>query len=145
MRSSARTGETLYASADPMSDCGFWSGLAGDKKIAAKEGWHAIGGGTHRSEFPVGAWGTAKGRFRFTIDMETQQNGVRTWTLVLRNPNPLKNANARIATPRGDSGKMRYVIEFTKTNPAFFYYFLVREGSAGKIRFNHVKIERARA
>ena len=40
---------------------------------------------------------------------------------------------------------MRYVIEFEKTNPDFFYYFLVREGSAGKIRFNHVKIERARA
>ena len=84
-----------------MSDCGFWSGLAGDKKIAAKEGWHAIGGGNHRSEFPVGAWGTAKGRFRFTVDLETEQEGPRTWTLVLRHPEPLMNANARIATPRG--------------------------------------------
>ena len=120
------------------------TGLAAGRRIKATKDWYELSPGNHRLEFPEGIW-KGKGRFRFTIDMETQQNGVRTWTLVLRNPNPLRNANARIATPRGDSGKMRYLIEFDKTNPGFFYYFLVREGSAGKIRFNHVKIERARA
>ncbi len=136
--------ETLFESADPMKECPFMTGLAAGRRIKATKDWYELTPGNHRLEFPEGIW-KGKGRFRFTIDMETQQNGVRTWTLVLRNPNPLRNANARIATPRGDSGKMRYLIEFDKTNPGFFYYFLVREGSAGKIRFNHVKIERARA
>ena len=136
--------ETLFESADPMKECPFMTGLAAGRRIKATKDWYELAPGNHRLEFPEGIW-KGKGRFRFTIDMETQQNGVRTWTLVLRNPNPLRNANARIATPRGDSGKMRYLIEFDKTNPGFFYYFLVREGSAGKIRFNHVKIERARA
>lgn len=133
--------KTLFESADPMAECPFMTGLDGGKRIKAKDGWYDIGAGNHRLEFPDGLW-AGKGRFRFTVDMETKQTAVRTWTLVLRNPNPLKNANARIATPAGDSGKMRYVIEFTKGNPKFLYYLLVREGSAGSIRFNHVKIER---
>lgn len=135
--------ETLFESADPMNECPFMTGLADGRRIKAKENWYEIGGGNYRLELPEGLW-KGTGRFRFTIDMETKQERVRTWTLVLRNPNPLKNANGRIATPHGDSGKMRYVIEFEKTNPDFFYYFLVREGSAGKMRFHHVKIERAR-
>ena len=139
---SARTGEALYASADPMSDCGFWSGLSGGKKIAAKDGWYAIGGGNYRLEFPAGAWGTAKGRFRFTVDLETEQVGPRTWTLVLRHPEPLMNANARIATPRGASGPARYVIEFMRHSPAHNFYLLVREGGPGRIRFKSVRIER---
>ena len=48
-----------------------------------------------------------------------------------------------IATPRGDSGKTRYVIEFDQTNPQKFYYLLVREGGKGRIRFSKVKIERS--
>ena len=136
--------KTVFESDDPMSECPFMTGLAGGKRIQAKDGWYEIGAGNHRLEFPDGLW-EGKGRFRFTVDMDTKQTAVRTWTLVLRNPKPLKNANARIATPAGESGKMRYVIEFTKGNPDFFYYLLVREGGSGSIRFNHVKIEKCKA
>ena len=62
--------------------------------------------------------------------------------LVLRNPKPLTNANQRIATPKGDSGLQRYVIEFEKPKDEYDYFFLVREGTPGKIRFEYVQIER---
>jgi hypothetical protein len=70
------------------------------------------------------------------------QRGGGQWTLVLRNPKPLTNANQRIATPKGDSGLQRHVIELEKPKAEYDYYFLVREGTPGKIRFEHVSIER---
>jgi len=134
--------ETLFESIDPMKECSFMTELEGGKRIVAKDGWYEIGARNHRLEFPDGIW-ARKGRYRFTVDMETKQAGPRTWTLVLRNPKPMKNANARIATPRGDSGKTRYVIEFNQTDPRKSYYLLVREGGKGRIRFSKVKIERS--
>ena len=70
-----------------------------------------------------------------------QQFNERTWTLVLRNPKPLTNANARIATPYGNTTQ-RFVIDFAKQGDLFNYSLLVREGGRGKIRFNYIKIER---
>ena len=61
--------------------------------------------------------------------------------MVLRNRTPLENAVPRIATPSGDSGVQRYVMEFTKRNAAFSYALLVREGGVGRIRFCRVRIE----
>ncbi len=139
---SARPGTTLFASTDPMSDCGFWTGLSGGKQVKATDGWYAIGGGNYRLVFPDGVWGKEKGKFRFTVDLEMEQDGPRTWTLVLRHPEPLTNANARIATPIGASGLSRYVIEFARRYPAHNYYLLVREGGPGRIRFKSVRIER---
>ena len=139
---SARPGTALFASADPMSDCGFWTGLAGGKQVKATDGWYVIGGGNYRLVFPDGVWGKEKGKFRFTVDLETEQEGPRTWTLVLRHPEPLANANARIATPIGASGLSRYVIEFVRRDSAHNYYLLVREGGPGRIRFKSVRIER---
>ena len=93
--------------------------------------------------FPKGVWdGPAGTKFRFTIDMRMIQPGGGQWTLVLRNPTPLQNANQRIATPKGDSGLQRYVIEFEKPKAEYDYYFLVREGTPGKIRFERVEIEK---
>ena len=117
--------------------------LEGGKRIEARDGWYEIGARNQRLEFPDGIWAQT-GRYRFTVDMETKQGGPRTWTLVLRNPKPMKNANARIATPLGDSGKMRYVIEFGKTRPDLHFALLVQEGGKGSIRFNRVKIEYAK-
>lgn len=139
---SSRRGTALYASSKPMEECGFWTGLEGGRRLKAKDGWYEIAGGNYRLEFPEGAWGKEKGRFRFTVDMETEQEGVRTWTLVLRNPKPLKNGNARIATPTGASGPSRYVIDASRHNLETVYYLLVREGGKGRIRFNSIRIER---
>ena len=81
-------------------------------------------------------------RMRFTVDMHTIQKSdlYRQWTLVLRNPIPVVNANSRITTFSGESVN-RYVINFRMTETDYKYYLLIREGEAGKIRFNYVKLE----
>ena len=108
-----------------------------------KDGFYEMGEGNARLEFPEGVWKGAKGtKFRFIVDMHTIQENSRTWTVVLRNPNPLKNANGRISTADGDSGSMRYVIDIEKSSASHWYYLLIREGGVGRIRFDHVRIER---
>ena len=108
-----------------------------------KNGFYQHPGGNTRLEFPKDVWkAPAKARFRFTVDMQMKQPGSRFWTVVLRNPVPVENANNRIATPAGDSGVQRYVIEFAKRKDFHNYYLLIREGHAGEIRFNYIKIER---
>ena len=74
--------------------------------------------------------------------MRTIQEHEPCWTIVLRNPKPLRNATNRISTPPGDSGVQRYVIEFVKPNKAYSYFLLVRDGAGGKVRFERARIER---
>ena len=124
-----------------MKDCPYFLGKAGGRRLEAKDGWYQMDNRNFRLEFPEECW-RGTGEFRFTVDMETEQGNGRTWTILLRNPKPSRNANARIFTPTGVSGNSRYVITFRKTVAKFRYCLLVREGDKGRIRFNHVKIER---
>jgi hypothetical protein len=143
VKASESNGTLLWESVNPMKECSFMTGLSGGKPVPVKDGWYQMTGGNHRMEIPSEVWNGKKGtRFRFIVDLEMEQFGERTWTVVLRNPNPLKNANARIATPRGRSGKQRYVIEFAKQKDDFRYYLLIREGGAGKLRINRARLER---
>lgn len=132
--------KTVFETSNPMKECPYFAGKAGGVRQVAENGWYRMDRGYFRLEFPGNAW-DGTGMYRFTVDMETEQGTGRTWTLVLRNPNPSKNANARIFTPTGKSGNSRYVITFEKTNPKYRYCLLVREGEEGRIRFNRVKIE----
>ena len=127
-----------------MKDCPFRRGLAGKVAYVAQDGFFALERAAQaRLVFPEDVWKGEKGtRFRFTVDMRTMQGEGPCWTMVLRNRTPLENAVPRIATPPGDSGVQRYVMEFTKPNAARTYALLVREGDAGRIRFNRVRIER---
>ena len=127
----------------PNKDCPFISGLLGGKARQVKDGFFEHGAGNARMVFPEGVWKGAKGtRFRFTLDMRTIQEQWACWTIVLRNRKPLQNAVDRISTPVGNSGVQRYVIEFAKPDAAYSCYLLIREGSGGKVRFEHVKIVR---
>ena len=139
----ARDGKLVWESSDPMKDCPFRKGLAGNSAYAAQDGFFALERAAQaRLVFPDGVWKAPKGtRFRFTVDMQTVQGEGPCWTMVLRNRTPLENAVPRIATPSGDSGVQRYVMEFTKRNAAFSYALLVREGGVGRIRFCRVRIE----
>ena len=139
-----RKGELVWESDDPMKDCPFIPGLQGGKaQPVNNDGFFGHGTGNARLVFPKDVWKGEKGtRFRFTLDMRTIQEKAPCWTIVLRNRKPLQNAVARIATPVGDSGVQRYVMEFAKPNAAYTYYLLVREGAGGKVRFEHVRIER---
>ena len=104
-----------------------------------------MGSGNARLEFPKGVWNGSKGaKFRFSIDVHAVQGGWPTWTIVLRNPDPMKNAFNRVSTPDGDAGMLRYVFDFAKVGDADSYYLLVREGGEGKIRFGRIVVERLR-
>ena len=142
--SPAAGGTTVWESSDPMKDCKFLKGLSGRAAVEAKDGFYAMPAGAQaRLAFPKGVWEGARGaKFRFTVDMTTEQGEEPCWTFVLRNRTPLNNAVARISTPPGKSGSMRYVLEFAKVEATFSYDLLVREGGAGRIRFDYVKIER---
>ena len=127
-----------------MKECKYLRGLASNAALEAKDGFYEMPSGAQaRLAFPKGVWDGAKGaKFRFTVDMTTEQGDGPCWTFVLRNRTPLNNAVARISTPPGKSGRMRYVLEFAKAEAAYTYDLLVREGGAGRIRFDYVKIER---
>ena len=137
-------GTLVWKSDNPMEDCPFLTGLKdGERLKKLEDGFYEHSKHQARLVFPKGVWdGPAGTKFRFTVDLRMVQPGGGQWTLVLRNPTPLKNANPRIATPKGNSGLQRYVIEFEKPKAEFDYYFLVREGTPGKIRFEYVSIER---
>ena len=134
----------LFESKNPAADCKFMSGLAGGKPfLLDSNGFFTHNTHNGRLEFPGNVWEGKRGtRFRFTVDMHLVQCEDNPWTLVLRVDGSTRNANDRIPTAGGDSGLQRYVIEFTKRNDAFNYYFLIREGRKGKIKFDYVKIER---
>ena len=133
--------KVVFESGDPMKDCPFCVGKESGARIVAKDGWYQMDSRIFRLEFPGKCW-EGTGEFRFTVDMETEQGDGPAWTILLRNPKPSRNANARIYTPSGVSGNSRYVITFRKTVAKYRYNLLVREGGKGRIRFNRVKIER---
>ena len=134
----------VFESKNPAADCKFLSDLDKGKPFELdKDGFFIHNKHNGRLEFPEGVWAGKRGtRFRFIIDMHLIQGKTKQWTLVLRNPVPLKNANYRIATAPGDSGKQRYVIEFNKPRAKYNYYFLIREGDRGKVKFDYVRIEK---
>lgn len=139
----AKSGRLVWKSDDPMKECPCMTGLKGGKQLALDaDGFYVHDTHEARLILPDGVWdGPAGTKFRFTVDMRMVQPGGGQWTLVLRNPVPLQNANQRIATPKGDSGLQRYVIEFEKPKQEYSYYFLIREGTPGRLRFEHVSIE----
>lgn len=141
--SPARSGSLIWESKDPMRECRFLCGLEGESPVPLKDGWYVAGQGAYRLELPRDIWtGKMGDRFRFIVDFETDQLGPSTWTVVLRNPNPRRNANARIATEKGANGRQRFVIEFAQIDAAYHYDLLIREGSGGRIRFFCARLER---
>ena len=134
---------TLFECKNPMEALKFREGLADGRELEIKDGFYDHNVEDARLIFPDNVWeGKAGSRFRFTIDMHTIQPGEEKWTLVLRNPEPVVNARARLYTQSGDLGVRRYVIDFIKRDEAYKYYLLIREGDPGKVRFEYVKIEK---
>ena len=132
----------IFECRDPMKEMVFAYGLKGNKPLPVKDGFWQHEGGNARLIIPKKYWKGAKGtRFRFTVDMDTIQTSDKGWTMVLRNPVPLKNGNNRIQMPCGKVDGQRYVIELGKASPKFFYDLLIREGGPGAIRFKYVKLE----
>ena len=138
-----RKAETVFESHDPMKELVFASGLVGEDPLEIENGFYRHRSGNARLLIPKKYWAGKRGaRFRFTVDMDVRQSAGKNWTMVLRNPKPLHNANNRLCIEGGDAANCRYVIEFGKRSEKYFYDLLIREGAPGLIRFNYVKIEK---
>jgi hypothetical protein len=141
--SDVREAVTVFESRDPMKELVFASGLTGGEPLPLRGGFWRHRGGNARLVIPPECWAGARGtRFRFTVDMDVRQSEGHAWTMVLRNPKPLHNANNRIIVEGGKADGRRYVIEFSKRSAKYFYELLIREGAPGSIRFNYVRIEK---
>ena len=136
-------GTVVFESRDPMKEMPFKSGLSGGSQFKiSDDGFYIHNRHEGRLIFPDETWkAPPKTRFRVTADIHMKQSKGR-WTMVMRNPSPLRNVTDRLYTCTGDSGVQRYVFEFTKSKPEHKYYLLIREGGVGKIKFNYIKVER---
>ena len=138
-----RKAVTVFESRDPMKELVFASGLVGEEPLEIANGFYRHPTGNARLIIPKKYWAGERGtRFRFTVEMDVRQPEPPYWTMVLRNPKPLHNANNRLLMEGGDAANRRYVIEFAKRSDKYFYDLLIREGAPGEIRFNYVKIEK---
>ena len=109
-------------------------GSAATRLLAPKDGakWKGV---TKRAVLPI-SFGTSSVLVN-GVETDTGLGGDQGWFAV-----QLKNAQGRISTPEGDSGMLRYVVDFEKPAADHSYSLLVREGGEGKIRFGRVSIER---
>ena len=135
-----KAGKAVWWSNDAMNDCTF---ISGGRRMPREGDFYLMGPSDAKLMLPDGVWQGPKGaKFRFSADIHTIQAESPSWTIVLRNTNPLANAHGRISTPGGDSGMLRYVIDFEKREADHAYCLLVREGGKGRIRFGRISIER---
>ena len=136
--------KVLFESKDPMKELSFKSGLVDGEPLKQEKGFYLHNVHNARLEMPGHIWNNIPvgAHLRFTADIHTIQKGdlYRQWTILLRNPVPVVNANYRIYTFSGECVN-RYVIDFRMQNAAYKYYLLIREGEAGKLRFNYIKLE----
>ena len=138
-----RSGKILLDSRDPGAEFPFRTGLEGGELVRREGDWFLLGDGNYRLELPPAVWSGPKGtRFRFILDMESEQPGAKNYSIVLRNPKPVQNAAARVYTPFGSSGRMRYVIDFAKPCAESRYDLLIREGTSGKVKFCRLRLEK---
>ena len=136
-------GEVVYKSDDPMHEMQFMYGLEGGDPVPVKDGFYDYSGRNARLVFPKSTWdGPAGTRFRYVLDMTTEQGERRSWSMTMRNPKPVSNGHNRLYTMPGKQGSMRYVAELKKSYANYDYYLLFREGPAGRVRFDRVRVER---
>lgn len=132
----------VFESRNPMKDCPFLWGLAGNKAVGKDKNGYYDFKGQGRVVFPDEIWkGPTYTQFRITVEMHAKQ-GRNRWTLTMRNIKPTSNGNNRFYTEPGDNGVQRYVFDMYKSHPSYKYCLLIREGSPGKVRFDYIKIER---
>lgn len=140
---SCADGKTVFESGDPMREMPFYYGFDGTRSVPQVDGFYTYTGRNARLVFPDGIWtGPAGTRFRYVLDMTTEQGDGQTWSMTMRNPVPLVNGHSRLYTMPGKPGRQRYVVEFTKSDAPYGFYLLFREGPSGRVRFDYMRVER---
>ena len=135
---------------NPAADCVFRE--KNKQKSPDKDGFFEVKSGQAMLHFPDGVWeGPADAHFLLTFDMQTIQEKRPCWSVALRDLKPtpkrgqvkaLKDAAKRMYTQPGDSGMLRYIVDFEKPAAVCTYAILLNGTNAGKVRFGHIKIER---
>ena len=136
--------EVVYENGDPMKDLEFYGKLNKPPMKAvdgfygpSKEAWNWL-------TLPKGIFaGPEKTKFRVTLDMQTvQPDKGLPFEINLLEPTDKPGVGRRTLTPFGDSGADRYVLELVKTSEADTYYVNFFRGFDGRVKVNHVKVER---
>ena len=140
----------VWKTDDPARDCVFRND--GVEKSPGRDGFFDLKGEQSTLSFPDGVWdGPEDARFLLTFDMHTVQHDTPCWAVALLNLKPtprrgevkaFKYAAQMMRTLPGDSGVLRYVVEFEKPAAACTYALLLVGGRVGKVRFTCAKIER---
>ncbi|MBO5689703.1 MAG: metallophosphoesterase [Lentisphaeria bacterium] len=82
--------------------------------------------------------------FRLTADFCARQTAERPWAIIVVDQQRKKRATSRIGTVPGESGTMRYILEFKMPKPGTHYFLQFRGGGPGRIRFDRIRLERIR-
>lgn len=105
-----------------------WNGVNSVSTCDGK-GVYGLKGGIARIHLPDGLWNVPKGtKFRFELDYRIRSGEKSSYHVGLACPRPLRYIG-RARTPRGDTGNIRTVIEFSKESDSQFFDICV-EGSA---------------
>ena len=135
--------EIVWESADPMAECPVLSDPVGKTLQPRDGGYCKMTSHYAWVNFPDTVWNGEKGtKYRLVADIRTIQKESPTWTLVLVNRQPWRYGSGRVRTPPGDSGTFRYVIDFEKKEASHAYHLLIREGGAGMLRMERIRLER---
>ena len=133
----------VYDNMDPMKNLSMISGLYGkDGEIYTPnaDGFYHIKHEQVRMFLPESMWKHAKGtHFRFILEMHTVCPLSRTVTL--RRTDIKSNARLPQLTAEGDTGNMRYVIEFKHKDPKHRFNLLLRGAVPAKIKINRIRLE----
>ncbi|MBQ7206598.1 MAG: metallophosphoesterase [Lentisphaeria bacterium] len=136
-------GKIMFESADPLlPGCQAFREKTGEKTLRRTGEFFHHPGGNARLEFPKGTWeGEPGALFRLVMDLRSIQAEDSHWTIRLCEKTRPAFANLRICTPSGDSGVLRYVIEFRKPRDAD-YFLLITEGAWGRFQIRYLRVER---
>lgn len=136
--------EVRFLCEEPMEKLSFRRGLFNKSvKLNAKDGWYPLECDRYKLVLPKNVWRGKNGtRFRFSIDLEIEQDEETPHLLMLRSLSPMSTAYGPVMTAGGKPGRLRYVMEFKKPKAEYAYDLVLGDGTGGRVRFNRVLVEK---
>lgn len=131
-------GTVCLESANPMGELPFYSDNMLTKGVKPSGDWMACTGGV-TLWMPLGIEG--KGTYRVTFTAETDQPGPRTLAFHMREAIRNMPVSPRLQTVAGQSGPMRYSIDFVR-KAADGRLCLSAAGVSGRFRISDLRVER---
>ncbi len=136
--------QIIFQSLAPMKEMAFQNARTGEA-VKAENGFYRLKYAANL-QIPEKVWeGPAqKSRFRLTVDFQMEQTTDRPWIIMVLDPRNNACVSTRIGTVPGNSGMMRYSLEFPKHSADARYVIQFRNGAPGKVKFGKLRIEKTR-